>query len=166
MDVSVAERPVPFEAIQTLLATARLDRKSFIINRALVKSWHESVVGQYYPISVSEEAYKHMEFVDYQLSNEEMEKAQDWLDPDDAKLSTMVNEALQDGYRVTFTQDAKNNCVVVTVIGKAAGNANHNRGMTTRHATVRAALHLAMFKHYEIFKGGSWGESQAENMFG
>lgn len=166
MDTSATPPPVPYQSIYTLLVTSNLNRDTFLTARDAIKAWNEATVGAHKQLTLSDQEASDMKFVDHKLTPDDQEAAAAWCDPDDPKLSTIVNETLLDGYRVTFTYDMKNKCIVVTLIGRTADCPNKDLGMTTRHGTVRHALHLAMYKHHVVFDAGAWGDTEVETQYG
>lgn len=166
MDTSQVARPVPFMQIEYILRTRHLDRQGYLEARKAIKAWHLTTVGRHEQITPQGAQTENMKFIDCKLTEEQIKDAQEWCSVDDPKLSTIVNETLLDGYRVTFTFDMKNDCIVVTLIGRTSDCPNKDMAMTTRHGTVRRALHLAMYKQQVIFKGGAWGEISSESQYG
>lgn len=158
--------PAPFELIDLVLRTKQLERHIYLEARRAIIAWHTSVVGRQAPITLSKKETKAVKFVDRKMTEEEIIAALEWRELDDPGLSTMLNEMLQDGYRVTYSYDPKEETVTCTVMGKSATNPNFDLGMSTRHATARQATHLAMFKHYVLYDGKAWGETSRESRFG
>lgn len=157
---------LPLNEISIVLFTERLSQSRYIKTTSEIRRWQLRHYGSTYPISLSKQELETMEFVDYQLSDDEKSACSTWSELPSTDLLEEANNICADGYRITFTRDKKNSCVVVTVIGKTVGNSNDNRGMSTRHATIEIALLMAVYKHIEIFNGGEWSESDPQSMFG
>lgn len=107
-----------------------------------------------------------MDFVDYQLSAEEKVACDLWQESLGGAYDECPNEVVHAGYRITFTHDDKNKCIVVTVIGRTPSNPNYDKAMTSRHVDIAQALAMALYKVIVIFNYESWGATNIETMFG
>jgi len=162
----IAHLPVPFEAIQEAITQKRPNRTDYLRIREAVVSWHRSVLGEAHMLGDYDGRMDNVNFVDYQLTKEEMQEADDWIESGDVNISDIVNEMLLEGYRFTFTYDVKNFCVVVSVMGKTPDNPNVGLCMSTRHGHVSRATALAVYKHKIIFSSNAWGQQGPEGLYG
>lgn len=107
-----------------------------------------------------------MDFIDYQLSADEKDACRLWREAQASAYNDFPNQVVLAGYRITFTHDEKNDCVVVTIIGRATACPNYNKAMTTRHADIDTALMMALYKQIVIFDYESWGVTDTETLYG
>lgn len=79
----------------------------------------------------------------------EMRKKHDTLWP-------LITDLLQSGYKITFTQDFENDCVICSFTGwDDMTKPNDGITMTQRHADPQIAFLAALFVHMEK-TGGDW----------
>lgn len=68
----------------------------------------------------------------------------------------LLDDLLQQGYKVTFTADFENDCVICSLTGWDEMTApNDGLTMTQRHADPRIAFLASLFVHMEK-TGGEW----------
>jgi hypothetical protein len=143
-----------------------MTRSEYLEGRVGINRWQISVLGHPYPIQMTKAEEDNMKFVDRQLTTEEMEQAGEWMESDSTEFLDLVNDLLENGYRVTMSRDFKNQCYVVTLMGKTNDNINKDMALATRHGSVAAALHLALYKHIVLYGGGEWSGGGPESLFG
>lgn len=156
----------PYELADMLVRAKHLTREQFLHAWRTLTVWHRQMGLDREPLSKDPRRDGTMKFVDYKLTREEIAEAAAWLDPNDIAFDELVNQTIRQGYRFSVTYDANNSAVIVTLMSKDPTCVNNGFGMSTRHATVRAALHLSLFKHYVVFDGGAWSDATGASNFG
>lgn len=166
MDMTELHPRIPLSSISPVLNTKRITRDVYLKARHDWMDWQKKTGQPPSTISLTEMEKETLNFIDYKLSQDEIDASREWLDPTEPEFLTAVNEVVADGYRITLTEDTKNRCIVVTLIGRAKDNINHDRAMATRHSDVTTALKMALYKHLVVYNAGTWGDTTAESMYG
>ena len=157
---------LPIDYIEKAIKAKSLNRSLYRRVSALWRAWQADTAQPRESISLSPGEVEALDFIDYQLSDEQKVACTQWAEELGAGILDLPDEVVRAGYRITFTHDEKNGCVVVTVLGRAVSNPNYNKAMTTRHSDIRRALEMALFKQIVVFEYESWGPTDVENMFG
>lgn len=157
---------LPLKDVETALYTKHLTRSMYKRIRASWMEWLTATGQPRKPISLSPGEESALDFIDYQLSSDEKDASQVWREGLAGQYGDCANQVVHAGYRITFTHDEKNDCVVVTLIGRAKDCPNYNKAMTTRHRDIDKALEMALFKQIQIFAYDSWGSTNSEALFG
>lgn len=158
--------PPPFAEIDEAIRMVKPTQADYLRIRTKVTEWFKSVLGTNMALQMGEERVAEMNFVDYQMTAEEIAEADGWAESNPHLVDELTNQLLTEGYRITFTWDSKNDCVVVSIIGKTRDNPNYDLCMTTRHASVRQTMTLALHKHFNIFANQAWSEQAPDSRFG
>lgn len=158
---------IPFEAIQVVLRTANLTRTQYVWATRSIRAWCRGQQIDVYPLfrdpTLGADV---MDFVDYQMTPEELATCKDWTDPNTVEFHALLDGIIKDGYRISFTYDKKNRCVVSTLIGKTDECLNVGKAMSSRHATVARAVQISVYKQVVIFSNGEWGDSDPNTLYG
>lgn len=157
---------IPLDDIDKLLRAKAIERPLYMRTRVRWLTWLGMTGQPNKPISLSPTEEASLDFIDYQLSAEEKDACEAWKESLGGDFLNCPDDVVQAGYRITFTFDDKNNCIVVTVIGRATDCPNYNKAMTTRHSNIQKALTMAMYKQIVVFDYQSWGATDAESLFG
>lgn len=155
-----------FSCLDSLMASSKITRTQYLHIKREWSDWLRTTRQRNYSPSIGEAEMAAMTFIDYLLSQDEKEQASAYLSESQEGLMAALDQVVDDGYRVAFTYDTKNKCVMVTLIGKTTANPNFDRAMTTRHKDVQTALRMALFKHNVVFESGSWGSAEGDAIFG
>lgn len=67
-----------------------------------------------------------------------------------------ICEYLDDGYRVSFSPDVKNEAIVVTMTGRDEEHANSGFSFSQRHSDPMVAFAAIVFCHEELAQRGDW----------
>ncbi len=161
------DRPrIPLKDVEAILFAKPITRGLYSRVRASWMEWLQSTGQPRMPISLSPGEEDAMDFIDYQLSDEEKEACTTWREAQAGHYEELANQVVHAGYRITFTYDEKNECVVVTLIGRTQSCPNYNKAMTTRHINIEKALMMALYKQVVVFDYETWGETSNEQLFG
>ena len=166
MSDPVSNTIIPLKHIDQMIRDIRVSRSDYLAIRAAWFGWLEETGQPHKPMQLSPGEETTMDFIDYQLSAEEKAACTPWMEAQGSNYFHLPNEVVHDGYRITFTHDEKNGCVVVTFIGRATSCPNYGKAMSTRHADIATALMMALYKQIVVFAYGSWGTTDVENLFG
>lgn len=107
-----------------------------------------------------------MEFIDYRLTEDEKYQAKEFEKQGDQVVSDALGSLLAEGYRITMTWDNKNNCYIVSLMGREETHRNYKKCMTTRHGDLRTAISMCVYKETFIFAGAAWSGSTHGNDWG
>lgn len=157
---------LPYAQIDRAIRLRRPTREEYTELRTLFTSWLRSLYGENYWEVVSRPGVNSMEFVDYQLTHDQKEEALSLLAEGIEPVLEQANALMLNGYRFTFTYDRKNDCVIVSIMGKEKDNVNYGKCMTSRHRDVEHALAIAVYKQSVIFQTEAWSESRPEERYG
>lgn len=157
---------IPFAEIDRAIKMRKPNRDDYIVIKRAVSTWLASVLGPDYFDKLRGRPTHSMEFVDYKLTPEEKQEALALLHNDKVDILETVNELMLGGYRFTFTFDSKNDCVIVSLMGKELGHINYNKCMTSRHQDVIHALAIAVYKQQVVFADQPWSMNAAEDTYG
>ncbi|MCK5643811.1 MAG: hypothetical protein KAJ19_23630 [Gammaproteobacteria bacterium] len=157
---------IPLADIEEILVAKRLTRSLYLRVRARWFEWLEQTGQPHKPIMLSPGEESALDFIDYQLSAEEKASCVAWRESLGIAYLDCPNDVVHEGYRITFTFDDKNECVVVTLIGRAKTCPNFGKAMTSRHVDIDQALMMALYKQIVVFNNETWGSTDAEAMFG
>lgn len=163
---SIGTRPPPLDLIDTAIKGKWKNSTFYSELLEELKLWYASMGVRREPLQFEIGATVNVTFVDYQLTLEQVAAATAWWDDMGLEGTLLLNDVIKDGYRVSYVWDSKNQCVVVSLIGKSPDNPNRNLCMVTRHGTVARSVALALYKHLVVFEGKAWGEQSPEQLFG
>lgn len=97
-----------------------------------------------------------IEFINWELTKEEKLAAKSYEVPVD-HLLVLVEELVDDGYRVSFKRDDYNKCFNCSLTEPARIDGSSSRCIVSRGPTVGDAVRVAMFKHHVLLEG-DWGK--------
>lgn len=108
--------------------------------------------------------FTEIEFVDLTLTKADAKKFTDWVSKQDKPLILWLSNLITDGYKVSQSADFEHNCVIVAVTGKSTAAFNTDRCFTSRAEEIEEALWMAVYKHYVVCDGASWGEPHNDTL--
>lgn len=94
-------------------------------------------------------------FVDVPLTDEDKASlAEGHFEAADA--FSFLEEMVEDGYKVSVSQDAKNSCYVASATGRRPDDPNNGYTLTGRGPDVVGSLASLAYKHITLCERGAW----------
>lgn len=103
-------------------------------------------------------AFTEIEFVTLVLTKSDEKAFVEWHGAQKIELISHLATMVTDGYKLSFSHDFDHDCFIVACTGTKNASDNVGRCFTSRAGTVQEACWLAVYKHYVVCDGASWGE--------
>jgi len=97
-------------------------------------------------------------FVNIRIAPDNREKVLQWILDNEADLGEMLVNLIGDNYKLSLNEDTANDCFIVAITGSDENRVNRGLCMTTRSNDLMECLFMALYKHYVMCDGKSWGE--------
>lgn len=93
-------------------------------------------------------------FINLRLDDDEKTAFHHWRETEGSSTWELLQTVLDDGVKVSITQDAENQCHVVTLTGALVStDKDHNYAVSSRAETWEEAVALMMYKHFALAQG-------------
>jgi hypothetical protein len=107
-----------------------------------------------------------MQFANYKLSDTEKGDYAVWIGEQNGDTIQALTDVVASGYKLTTSYDDKNQCFIVSLIGRQEGHPNQDICMSTRHGDLAQAIGMALYKELVLFAGSAWVEATLNSDWG
>jgi hypothetical protein len=107
-----------------------------------------------------------VEFIEFRLTQEDAPIYEAWWAKEQEHVAVNTENLLNSGYKLSFTPDFENACIIVTVIGKSCGGANEGRAFSSRSDDWLDALGMCLYKHFVLAAADEWPEGTNRRSWG
>jgi len=105
------------------------------------------------PIKSSENGVRDVQFVNYELPDEERRRFKAWLHENAGEIYTFLDKLIDDGYGFSCKWDEYGDCAAAFIQCKKDGNPNKGWLLTGRGSTALSAIGGVLYRHYVLFEG-------------
>jgi len=109
---------------------------------------------------------KNWKFANISLTAAHRKAFKSWYEVQQVKLAEYTSELLEDGYKIAFRYDDKNDTWMATISSTTTSVVNRDSSMTSRHKDLLLSWGLALFKHFEIAGSGEWDDVSTDETWG
>ena len=95
-------------------------------------------------------------FVDIVLSDEDKASLSS-MNFEDGDAFSFLEDMVEDGYKVSLSQDTAHDCYIAAATGSTDGNPNRGYTMAGRGPSLLGALASLAYKHRTLCQQGVWG---------
>ena len=106
------------------------------------------------------------EFADIKLSDADKDHFKMLSEEETTELTDCVATLLEGEYKITFTGDKRNDCVICSVTSRDPTDVNFGYVLTSRSSNWYEALLLSAFKHLYLCDGGNWPKEKRVTNWG
>jgi len=115
--------------------------------------------------TMKNKSYGTMNFVEIRIDRSIRDDAEAYVTNNMDKVFPMIVKIISDGYKMSFTSDAENECYIVALIGTANTKHNANCCISARSDTLEEAALLVLYKHYILADGEKWQTAETQARF-
>jgi hypothetical protein len=95
-------------------------------------------------------------FVDISVGKDGKTYVQESMFVEAADVVGELEAIIEDGYKLSVTEDTANGCVIVSATGRTCLDANRGLTLSARGPDFAAGLHMLAYKMYHLAQGGAW----------
>jgi len=95
-------------------------------------------------------------FVDIPLSDADKARIPE-LGIEGERAFNFLEEMIEDGYKITLSQDKKHSCYIATATGQHTESGNDGYSLSGRGPSTAGAVAALAYKHICLCERGSWG---------
>lgn len=100
--------------------------------------------------------FRSTEFITIKLERSDEKKFNTWYDKVSEDIFSYIQQTTDAGYKMSMSYDFENSTYIVALTGKKGTPNNEHKCFTSRSSELEESIGLALYKHWELAKGGDW----------